>query len=106
MGFAGGQALVEEVVLEGGVGFSEGLSEGLRLGGLGALGAVGVEGVANDDDLDLMLPQEARNGFQVGPETTTMQRKKRLRRQAERVGDGETDAAIANIQRESAGVPH
>ena len=47
VGVVGGEALVEQVVREGGVGFLEGLGEGLCFGGLGAGRTVGVEGVAD-----------------------------------------------------------
>ena len=66
VGVVGGEALVEEVVLEGGVGFLKGVGEGLGLGGLGAGRAVGVEGVADEEDFDFVLADEAGDGFEVG----------------------------------------
>lgn len=43
--------------------FGQGLGEGLGLGGLGAGCAVGVEGIANEDVLDVVLADEAGDGF-------------------------------------------
>ena len=47
---------------------SEGLGEGLGFGGLGAGCAVGVEGIADEDELDVVLADEAGDGFEVGAE--------------------------------------
>ena len=47
MGVMRGEALVEEMVGEGGVGFAEGVGEGLSFGCLRAGSAVGVEGIAD-----------------------------------------------------------
>ena len=59
VGIAGGETLVEEMVGERGVGFFEGLGEGLGFGGLGAGCAVGVEGVTDEEGFDLVLADEA-----------------------------------------------
>ncbi len=66
MGVVGGEALVEEMEGEGGVGFVEGCGEGLGFGGLGAGAAVGVEGVADEEGFDFVLADEAGDGFEVG----------------------------------------
>ena len=70
VGVVGGEALVEEVDREVGVClagyFRQGLGEGLGFGSLGAGRTVGVEGVADEDDLDLVLADEAGDGFEVG----------------------------------------
>lgn len=72
VGVVGGQALVEELVGEMWVGwvgeFGQGLGEGLGLGGLGAGRAVGMEGIADKDELDFVLADEAGDGFEVGAE--------------------------------------
>jgi hypothetical protein len=106
VGVVGSEALVEEVVGEGGVGFTEGVGEGLGLGCLGAGGAVDVEGVADEKGFDLVLADEAGDSFEVSAEGGAVEREEGLGGEAERVGDGETDAAVADVQRESAGVRH
>ena len=94
------------MVSEGGVGFLEGLGEGLGFGRLGAGRAVGVEGVADEKGFDLVLADEAGDGFEVGAEGGAVEGEEGLGGEAERVGDGETDAAVADVQREGAGVRH
>jgi hypothetical protein len=91
---------------EGRVGFLEGMGEGLGLGCLGAGGAVGVQGVADDQGFDFMLADETGDCFEVGAEGGAVEGKERLGDEAERVSDGESDAAVANVQRESAGMRH
>ena len=106
MGFESGPAFVEQVVRERGVGFAEGLGKGLGLRGLRALGAVSVERVADDERGDVMLADEARNGFQISEQVwfrrAAMDGEERLRGEAELVGNGETDAAVANVEGEDA----
>lgn len=97
VGLAGGEALVQKMVGEGRVSLAEGGSEGEGLGGLGAGGAVGVEGVADDDDLDRVLADEAGDGFEVGPEIRSVQGEERPRGDAELVGDGEAYALVADV---------
>jgi hypothetical protein len=112
VGVVGGEALVEEVEGEGGVGEVglEGGGEGLRFFGLGAEGAVGVERVADDDDLDVVLADEAGDGFEVRAEVGfgggAVEGEQGLSDDAEGVGDGDADAAIADVQCESARVGH
>jgi hypothetical protein len=106
VGVMGGQALVEEMVREGGVGFFEGLGKGLGFGCLGARGAVGVEGVADEKGFNLVLADEPGDGLEVGAEGSAVECKEGLGGEAERVCDGETDAAIADVQSEGAGVSH
>ena len=92
MGVVGGEALVEQVVSEGGVGFLEGMGEGLGLGGLGAGRAVGVEGVADEEDFYFVLADEAGDGFEVGSYIRfgggAVEGEERLGGEAERVRDG------------------
>ena len=88
MGVVGGEALVEEMVGEGGVGFAEGLGEGLGLGGLRAGRSVGVERVADEDGFDVVLADEAGDGLEVRSEGGAVEREERLGGEAERVGDG------------------
>ena len=106
VGVVGGEALVEEMVGEGGVGFLEGLGEGLGFGGLGAGCAVGVEGIADEEDFDVVLADEAGDGFEVGAEGGAVEGEEGLGGEAEGVGDGEADAAVADVEREGAGMGH
>ena len=106
VGVVGGETLVEKMVGEGGVSVVQGLGEGLGFGGLGAGGAVGVERVADEEDFDVVLADEAGDGFEVGAEGGAVEGEEGLGGETERVGDGETDAAVANVERESAGMRH
>jgi hypothetical protein len=106
VGVVGGEALVEEIVAESGVSFFEGLGEGLGFGSLGAGRAVGVEGIADEEDFDLVLADEAGDGFEVGAEGGAVEGEEGLGGEAEGVGDGETDAAVADVECEGAGMGH
>ena len=106
MGVVGGEALVEQVVREGGVCFPERLCEGLGFGGLETRGAVNVQRVADEKGFNVVLADEAGDGFEVSAEGGAVEREEGLGGEAERVGDGETDAAVAYVERESAGVRH
>ena len=75
--------------------------EGLGLGGLGAGRAVGVQRMAHDQRGHAMLADEAGDGFEVGPQLGAMQGEERLRDQAQRVGDGQPDAPVSDIEREN-----
>ena len=88
------------------MGFLEGLGEGLGLGCLGAGCAVGVKGVADEQGFDLVLADETGDRFEVGAEGGAVEGEERLRGEAEWVGDGETNAAVADVQRECAGMGH
>jgi hypothetical protein len=69
-----------------------------------------VQGVSDDDNLDLVLADEAGDGFQVGAKVgfgcSAVQGEERLGGEAEWVGDGDADAAIADIESEGAGGRH
>ena len=91
---------------EGGVGFAESGGEGLGFGGLGAGCAVGMERIADEEDFDFMLADEAGDGFEIGAEGGAVQGEERLRGETEGVGDGEADAAVADVEREDAGLGH
>ena len=106
VGVVGGETLVEKMVGEGGVSLLQSLGEGLGFGGLGAGGAVGVERVADEEDFDVVLADEAGDGFEVGAEGGAVEGEERLGGESEGVGDGETDAAVAYVERESAGMRH
>ncbi len=88
VGFLGGVTLVEEVMREVGVGGAELGGEGLSFGGLGAGGAIGVERVADEEDLDAVLADEAGDGLEVGAEVGAVHGEERLRGEAEGVGEG------------------
>ena len=106
----GGEALVEEMDGESGVGlagcFRQGLGEGLGFGSLGAGCAVGVDWIADEEDFDFVLADEAGDGFEIGAEGGAVEGEERLRGEAEGVGDGETDAAVADVECEGAGMGH
>jgi hypothetical protein len=88
VGIVGGEALVEEVVGEGGVCFLEGGGEGLGFSGLGAGRAVGVKGIADQEDFYFVLADEAGYGLEVGTERGAVEGEEWLRGEAERVCDG------------------
>jgi hypothetical protein len=94
---AGGEALVEEVMGEGGVGFLEGMGEGLGLSCLRAGSAVGVEGITDNKDFDFVLADETGDGFEVGAEGGAVESEEGLGGKAEGVGDGEANAAVADV---------
>jgi hypothetical protein len=102
----GGEAFVEEMEREVGVGFSEGFGEGDSFDGLRAIGAVGVEGVADYDDFDAVLTDKSGDGFKVGALVGAVQGEERLRGEAEGIGDCETDALVTYVERECARVGH
>ena len=106
MGFAGGEALVEQMVGEGGVGLEEGGGKGLRFDRLWAGTAVGVERFADDEGGDLVLADPAGDGLEVGAQGRAVDGEERLCGEAERVGDGEADAAIADVEGEDAAGRH
>lgn len=53
--------------------------------------------VADEDDLDLVLADEARDGLEIHAQRGAVQREERLCGEAERVGNGEADAFVADI---------
>ena len=65
-----------------------------------------MERVADEEDFDVVLADEAGDGFEVGAEGGAVEGEEGLGGETERVGDGETDAAVANVERESAGMGH
>ena len=68
--------------------------------------SVSMQRIADDDDFYFVLTNEARNGFQVRAQRCSAESEERLRGDAESIGDGDADAAIANVQRECAGMRH
>lgn len=103
MGFEGGEAFVEQVVSQGGVLHAKGGGNGPGLGGLRARGAIGVEGISDDERVYPVLADETGEGLEIGAEGGPMQGEKGLRGEAERVSDGEADAAVADVKGEGAG---
>lgn len=97
VGLAGGEALIEEVMLQCGMCLAEGVGEGLRFCGLWAGGAVGMEWAADDENLDLVLADETSDGFEVGAERGAVEGEERARGEAELVGDSDADALVADI---------
>ena len=103
---AGGEALVDEVVLERGVSLAEGGGECLCFECLRACGAVRLQRIADQNDLHFVLAQEASNGFEVGAERGAVEGEERARGEAELIGDGEADAFVADVECESAKMSH
>ena len=103
VGVVGGEALIEEVVGEGGVGFAKGRGEDLGFDGLGAGCAVSVERVADEEGFDFVLADKAGDGLEVCTEGGSVEGEERLGGETEGVGDGDADAAVSNVEREDAG---
>jgi hypothetical protein len=99
----GGEALVEKMVGKSGMGFAEGFSENDRFEGLRAVRAVCMEWVADDEDLDTVLADEASDSFEVGALAGAVEGKERLRGETKRVSDRKTDALVTDVERECAG---
>ena len=65
-----------------------------------------MERVADEKGFDFVLADEAGDRFEVGAEGGAVKGEEGLGGEAERVCDGETNAAVADVERESAGVRH
>jgi hypothetical protein len=102
VGLGGGEALVPEVDGEGELGAEVG-GEGLGLGGLGALVAGHVEGIADDGLGDLVLAEETGDGLEVRAAAGAVEGEDGLRGEAEGVGEGDADAAVADVETNDAG---
>ncbi len=102
VGLGGGEALVPEVDGEGELG-AEVFGECLGLGGLGALVAGHVEGVADDGLGDVVLAEEAGDGLEVGASAGAVEGEDGLGGEAEGVGEGDADAAVADVEGGDAG---
>ncbi len=101
VGLGGGEALVPEVDGEAELG-AEGFGEGLGAGGLGALIAGHVEGVADDGLGDGgVLAEDAGDGLEVVLEAGAVEGEEGLSGVAEFVGEGEADAAVADVEAEN-----
>jgi hypothetical protein len=101
VGFGGGEALVPEVNGEG-KSLAEGFGKGLGSGGLGAEIAGHIEGIAEDDGCAVEFAQEAAEGFQVLFRIFPDEGEDWLRGEAELIGDGDADAATAEVKAEEA----
>ena len=101
VGLAGGEALIGEVdgQTEGG---AELFGEGLGLQGLRAYLSGHVEGIADDELRDVVFAQKAADGLEIRVGGAAMEGKEGLDGEAERIGDGETDAFAADIEGEEA----
>jgi hypothetical protein len=102
MGFCGGEALVPEMDGKR-KGFAERFREGLGFGGLRAQVAGHVEWIAEDDGFAAELAEEAAEGFEVLLRIFVDKGENGLCGEAELIGDGDTDAATAEIESEVAG---
>ena len=65
-----------------------------------------MERVSDYQNFDAVLANEPGDGFEVGAERGAVDGEQRLCDEPQRIGDGETDAAVANVEREDAGVGH
>ncbi len=110
VGVTGGKTLVQQMQPKVGMGREQislqALNKGLHLGRLGARGSIRVQRMADDQNLHLVPAEKARNGFDIGAKAGAVEGKERLRGQTQRVRDGQADAAVADVQRESAGMSH
>jgi hypothetical protein len=100
-------AFVEE--LEGGWGFemlsemrAEGGGKGFGFGGLEAGLAGGVDGEADENRRHVVTADEASDGFEVGLQRGAVDCEQRLGGVTERVGQGDADAAVADVEGENA----
>ena len=103
VGFGRGEALVPQVDGEG-EGFAERLGEGVGSGGLGADVTGHIDGIAEDDGGAAEFAEEAAERFEVLLRVFANQREDGLSGEAERVGDGDADAAAAEIEAQEAGL--
>ncbi len=101
MGLGGGEALVPEVHDEGEL-CAELFGEGLRLGGLRALVAGHVERVADDGFQHMVFAEDAGDGLHVRAAMGAVEREEGLRGEAERVGEGDADPAVADVEGDDA----
>ena len=101
VGFRRCQALVPEVHGQGKSG-AEPFREGVGFGGLGTQVAGHVQGIAEDDPGAAVFAEQAAKGFQVGFRVSAKQGQNRLRGEAQFIGDGDTDAAVSEIESEEA----
>jgi hypothetical protein len=102
VGLGGGKTLVPEVDREG-EGLAEGLGERVGSGGLGADIAGHIEGIAEDNGGAPVFAQEAAQGFEVLLCVFANQGEDGLGGEAELIGDGDADAAGAEIEAQEAG---
>jgi len=102
MSLGRGEALVPEVDGEG-EGLAKGFGEGVGSGGLGADVAGHIEGIAEDNGGAAVFAQQAAEGFEVLLRVFADQGKDGLGGEAELVGDGDADAAGAEIEAQEAG---
>ncbi len=101
MGLGGGKALVPQVDGEVEL-FADLFGEGLGLGGLRALIAGHIEGVSDDSLGDGVLAQDAGYGLHVGTAIGAVKGEEGLRGEAEGIGEGDTDAAVAYVETDDA----
>lgn len=101
MGLGGGEALIPQVngKLEG---VAEGFGKGLGADGLGADVAGKIEGMAEDDLGAAEFAEEAPQGFKVLLVIPANEGQDGLRGEAKLVGDGNADAAGAEIEAQEA----
>jgi hypothetical protein len=61
-----------------------------------------VQGVTDHYRLDLVLANKTGDGLQISAKVRSVQRKQRLRHHPKRIGDGQADALVTDIEREGA----
>ena len=86
-----------EVRMRGREKFAQSFRKGFRFFRLRAVRAVSMQRIADDHDFHLVLTDEPRDGLQVCALRCAAQGEERLRGDAESIGNGDADAAIANV---------
>ena len=102
VGLGRGEALVEEVKAEVREVIAELGGEGLGLSGLRARLTGEMKRKADDHVGDEVFPDDSGDRLQVKVQGFAMQGEERLGGDAERIGEGEADAAVADVEREDA----
>ena len=106
----GSQAFVDEMEDEAGMRWREKFAqcrcEASRFFRLRAGSSIRMERIADEHDFYPVLTDEARCGFQVRTQRRAAEGEEWLSGDAEGIGDGDADAAIANVQRKCAWMGH
>jgi hypothetical protein len=97
VGFGGGEALVPEVDRKTSL-FAQDAGEFLGLGGLGAQISGHVKRIANNDFGAIVFTDKAGERFEILPAIRADEGEDGLRGQTERVGDGNTNTAISDVE--------
>lgn len=105
IGFGGGEALVPKV--NGKVeALAKVVGEGVDFFGLNAFGTTHAERESNDDFFDVIFADDAVEELEIVFLVFAVEGFESLGGDAERIGDGDADAAGADVEAEDAGVGH